>query len=128
MRYVNAGHPPIALWGRTREPGWLGSTGPLVSPVLQAPRWDAAAVPMNEGDHVLLYTDGVSEPLADQDGRAEERFMRTIERAPDGGGPLLDAFLADIQLELAGTAPGRRRHLAHGEVVGPGNQQLSGPT
>src|SRR4029453_10096979 len=53
MRYVNAGHPPIVLWGRTREPVWLWSTGPLVSPVLRAPRWDAAAVPMNQGDHVL---------------------------------------------------------------------------
>ncbi len=23
LRYVNAGHPPIVLWGRTREPLWL---------------------------------------------------------------------------------------------------------
>jgi serine phosphatase RsbU (regulator of sigma subunit) len=28
LRYVNAGHPPIALWSGTREPVWLGSTGP----------------------------------------------------------------------------------------------------
>ena len=35
LRYVNAGHPPIVLWGRAREPLWLASTGPLVSPVLR---------------------------------------------------------------------------------------------
>ena len=34
LRYVNAGHPPIVLWGSGREPLWLASTGPLVSPVL----------------------------------------------------------------------------------------------
>jgi phosphoserine phosphatase RsbU/P len=127
MRYVNAGHPPIVLWGRTREPAWLWSTGPLVSPVLRAPRWDAAAVAMNEGDHVLLYTDGVSEPLADQDGRAEERFMRTIERASDGGAALLDAFLAEIQQELAGQPQADDVTLLTARLLGPATQQLSGP-
>ena len=34
---------------------------------------------MDEGDHLLLYTDGVSETLADDDGRAEERFT-SIDR------------------------------------------------
>ena len=36
---------------------------------------------MGEGDHLLLYTDGVSETLADDDGRAEQRFTGTIDRA-----------------------------------------------
>ena len=40
LRYVNAGHPPIALWGGAREPVWLESTGPLVSPVLPGSMWD----------------------------------------------------------------------------------------
>ena len=25
LRYVNAGHPPVVVWGRTREPVWLGA-------------------------------------------------------------------------------------------------------
>ena len=78
------------------------STGPLVSPVLTASTWDAPVVPMDEGDHLLLYTDGVSETLADEDGRAEERFTSAIDRAPEGGAPLLDAILADVHHELAG--------------------------
>src|SRR4030095_3583513 len=61
FRYVNAGHPPVALWGNTREPLWLHSTGPLVSPVLKASIWEAPVVPIHEGDHLLLYTDGISE-------------------------------------------------------------------
>jgi serine phosphatase RsbU (regulator of sigma subunit) len=77
---------------------------------------------------VLLYTDGLSEPLADQDGRAEERFMRTIARAADGGGPLLDTFLAEIQQELAGQPQADDVTLLTARLLGPANQQRSGPT
>jgi sigma-B regulation protein RsbU (phosphoserine phosphatase) len=102
LRYVNAGHPPIVVWGSTRDPLWLESTGPLVSPVLTASTWDAPVVPMDEGDHILLYTDGVSETLADDRSRAEERVRNAIDRASQGGAPLLDAILGDIHQELAG--------------------------
>ena len=103
LRYVNAGHPPIALWGPAREPVWMESTGPLVSPVLSAPTWEAPIVRIDEGDQLLLYTDGVSEVLADADGCAEARFTSTIERASAGGAVLLDAILADVQHDLAGS-------------------------
>ena len=64
--------------------------------------WDAPVVPIGEGDHLLLYTDGVSETLADDDGRAEQRLTDTIERTGEGGGPLLEAILADVHGELGG--------------------------
>jgi len=102
LRYVNAGHPSVVLWGGVREPAWLESTGPLVSPALSASRWEAPVVPINEGDQLLLYTDGVSEVLAGTDGCAEPRFRNTIERASAGGASLLDAILADVQHDLAG--------------------------
>jgi len=102
LRYVNAGHPPIVLWGATREPVWLEGTGPLVSPVLSAPKWEAAVVRVDEGDQLLLYTDGVSETLADADGCAEARFKNIIAHASTGGALLLDAILADVQHDLAG--------------------------
>jgi sigma-B regulation protein RsbU (phosphoserine phosphatase) len=102
LRYVNAGHPPIVVWGPRRDPLWLESTGPLVSPALIRSAWDAPAVPIDAGDHLLLYTDGVSETLADEDGRAEQRFARAIERVPAGGAALLDAILADVDRELDG--------------------------
>jgi hypothetical protein len=44
----------------------------------------------------------VWETLADDDGRAEERFTSIIDRASEGGAPLLDAILADVHQELAG--------------------------
>jgi sigma-B regulation protein RsbU (phosphoserine phosphatase) len=102
LRYVNAGHPPIVVWGGTRELVWLESTGPLISPVLSTSRWEVPAVQIDEGDQLLLYTDGVSEVLAGADGCAEARFRTTIERASAGGASLLDAILADVQRDLAG--------------------------
>jgi sigma-B regulation protein RsbU (phosphoserine phosphatase) len=102
LQYVNAGHPPVALWGKTREPLWLHSTGPLVSPVLRASNWEAPVVPIHEDDHLLLYTDGISEALADENGRAEGRINSIIGRASQGGAPLLDTILADVHQQLAG--------------------------
>ena len=103
LRYVNAGHPSIVLWGDAREPVWLKSTGPLVSPVLSGSRWEDPVVPIDKGNKLLLYTDGVSEVLADTDGCAESRFRNIIERASAGGATLLDAILADVQHDLAGS-------------------------
>jgi sigma-B regulation protein RsbU (phosphoserine phosphatase) len=102
LRYVNAGHPPIALWGRGRELAWLGSTGPLVTPVLPGSTWDVPIVPIDEGDQLLLYTDGISEVIEDADGCSKARFNHAIERAPAGGALLLDAILAEVQHDLAG--------------------------
>ena len=59
-------------------------------------------MPIEEGDQLLLYTDGISEVLADSDGCAESRFRKIIERASAGGATLLDAILSAVQDDLAG--------------------------
>jgi sigma-B regulation protein RsbU (phosphoserine phosphatase) len=102
LRYVNAGHPPGVLWGEAHAARWLASTGPLVSPALPEATWNAATVTIGAGDHLLLYTDGVSETLADDEGRAEDPIANAIARVAGGGGPLLDAILADVHQKLAG--------------------------
>jgi phosphoserine phosphatase RsbU/P len=125
LRYVNAGHPPILLWGRGREPRWLASTGPLVSPALTSATWDGAVVPMHKGDHLLLYTDGVWETLADADGRAEERFTNAIDRAFEGGAPLLETILGDVFHELAGQLQADDLTLLTATVIGPTDPEPS---
>jgi sigma-B regulation protein RsbU (phosphoserine phosphatase) len=125
LRYVNAGHPPVALWGRTREPLWLHSTGPLVSPVLTTSAWESPVIPIGEGDHLLLYTDGISDALADDDGRSEERFTRVIDRAADGGAPLLDTILADVHHQLAGRPQPDDLTLLTARVLGPSDTAAS---
>lgn len=118
LRYVNAGHPPILLWGRAHKPEWLPSTGPLVSPVLTGIAWESAGVPIVAGDHLLLYTDGVWEPLANEDGRAEERFTAAIDRVPDGGAALLEAIFDDVHRELAGQVQPDDLTLLTASIVG----------
>jgi phosphoserine phosphatase RsbU/P len=119
LRYVNAGHPPVALWGGLREPRWLGSTGPLISPVLTASTWEEAVVPIHEDDHLLLYTDGISDALADDDGRAEKRFSSVIDGASEGGAGLLDTILAAVHHELAGQPQPDDLTLLTAKVLGP---------
>ena len=118
LRYVNAGHPPLVIWGDTREPAWLESTGPLISPVLPS-TWEARVVPMSKGDHLLLYTDGISEVLAGADGSAEERFTSAIARAAEGGSRLLDTILADVHQALSGQFQQDDLTLLTAHVVGP---------
>jgi serine phosphatase RsbU (regulator of sigma subunit) len=75
-----------------------------VSPVLTGSTWGALGVPIEEGEHLLLYTDGIWESLADEDGRAEERFTTAIGRNCEGGAALLDALLADVDQQSADQA------------------------
>ena len=122
LRYVNAGHPPAVLWGRRRAPQWLDSTGPLISPVLTAAAWNTAVVPIDEGDHLLLYTDGIWDILADDDGRAEKRITDAIDRTSEGGSPLLDAILADVNQALAGGLQPDDLTLLTASVISPVNR------
>ena len=103
LRYVNAGHPSIVLWTERCTPEWLESTGPIVSPVLPGSVWDERAVPIDVGHQLLLYTDGVSEVLAGAEDDAEARIVATIDRDSEGGAPLLEAILAAVRRDLAGS-------------------------
>jgi sigma-B regulation protein RsbU (phosphoserine phosphatase) len=103
VRYVNAGHPAIAKWTPFRDPLWLESTGPLVSPALSSSGWRTEGVHIDDGDRLLLYTDGVSDVLQDADatGSAATRLLTMIADCA-GGAQLLDAILADVERGLAG--------------------------
>jgi serine phosphatase RsbU (regulator of sigma subunit) len=57
---------------------------------------------VDEGDQLLLYTDGVSEPLADADGCAKGRIQTAIQEHVAGGAQLLDALVDAVGLTLAG--------------------------
>jgi sigma-B regulation protein RsbU (phosphoserine phosphatase) len=101
LRYVNAGHPACVVWGNSRDPVWMASTGPLVSPALPA-MWDVVTVDLQPSDRILLYTDGVSDVLADSDGDASREILTAIEREGRGGSFLLDVIVEDVHRRLAG--------------------------
>jgi CheY-like chemotaxis protein len=101
LRYAGAGHPPIALWSDARGVRWLENTGTLISPVLPG-SWDVQTIAIDEGDQLLLYTDGVSETLDDAFGCARSRMAAAIEAHAAGGAPLLDAIVEAVRHALAG--------------------------
>ena len=101
LRYVNAGHPSILLWGPHRGPVWLDSTGPLISPVLPASAWDVRTEAIGEGDQLLLYTDGVSDVLGSSEACPQTRLQTTVEHAASGA-QLLNAIRAAVDHDLDG--------------------------
>ena len=115
LRYVNAGHPSILLWNDAGAL-WLESTGPIISSVLPG-SWEVRTTPVNEGDQLLLYTDGVSEPLADANGCAKDRIQSCI-RQHAGGAELLDGIIDAVQGTGAGRAQSDDFTLLTARVIG----------
>jgi sigma-B regulation protein RsbU (phosphoserine phosphatase) len=84
LRYVNAGHaaPMLVRKDRNRVDR-LEEGGPILGCLPQA-KYSAGEVEVNDGDTLVLYTDGVSEAAnqrAEQFG--EERIMRTLASTLD---------------------------------------------
>jgi phosphoserine phosphatase RsbU/P len=109
LTYVNAGHPAGLLWNTGGRREWLGSTGPLLSPALASltarrdVRWELGALPCERGEHLLLYTDGLSEAL---DGSGEgSRLLAIVERNQDGGAGLVESLLAEVGYRGSTTPP-----------------------
>ncbi|HEY5619475.1 MAG TPA: SpoIIE family protein phosphatase [Vicinamibacterales bacterium] len=118
LTYASAGHPSIPVWSGLRDPVWLESTGPLISPVLPA-SCDVRTTSVDEGDQLLLYTDGVSETLAG-DGCAKSRILTSIEENAAGGAQLLDAIVDAVGRALEGRAQPDDLTLLTARVLGRG--------
>jgi sigma-B regulation protein RsbU (phosphoserine phosphatase) len=97
LRYVSAGHPDGLLRGADGAVRRLPSTGIIVSPALGARQWQERTVPMAADDLLLLYTDGVSEPIADADG-SDACLVDLLQRFGAAGHQemLLEAILAAV--------------------------------
>ncbi len=74
LRYCNAGHNPALVVRRDGAVAWLPSTGTPLG-ILPAARYDAGTTRLEEGDLVLLYTDGITEACnPDEEEYGEERL------------------------------------------------------
>jgi phosphoserine phosphatase RsbU/P len=64
LTIANAGHCPPLIVRRNGTIEEIGSTGPLLG-VLPNARWCSRVVQLEEGDALVLYSDGVSEAIVD---------------------------------------------------------------
>jgi sigma-B regulation protein RsbU (phosphoserine phosphatase) len=111
LEYASAGHPPGLLLRRDGSIVPLEATAPIIHPAL--PHWDCEqkVVPMERGDQLLLYTDGMTEA---QNGDGDEfGFARLAVLAPQlaGAEASIEAakrdLLGSLREELARFAGGR---------------------
>lgn len=100
LRYASAGHPAVFLF---REEGTLPlrSTGPLL---MLDPGADyfSRELPMESGDLVLLYTDGLAEARYGDLQFGEERIVKTAERELNAPTDVLCKALLDAAKDHAG--------------------------
>jgi anti-sigma regulatory factor (Ser/Thr protein kinase) len=82
VRWVNAGHPPPLLVYGEQLPRYLegGSSVPLG--VLPFPDFQEVTVPMDPGDTVVLYTDGLIERPGEHIDAGMGRLVSVVREAP----------------------------------------------
>jgi serine phosphatase RsbU (regulator of sigma subunit) len=79
-RYASAGHPPAFMWHGGEVQG-LTATGPLIS-LTPDGEYRSREVPLDGGDLVLLYTDGLSEARNGENLFGEDRIASHLRRDP----------------------------------------------
>jgi serine phosphatase RsbU (regulator of sigma subunit) len=105
LDYVNAGHPAALVWSGKDALESLGATGPLVSPVWEAPRWERPSRDFAPGHRLLAYTDGISEAPGPAEFFGAERVAEAVERTRAGGAELLDAVMEQVEAFMQGRRP-----------------------
>lgn len=80
LRHASAGHPPAWMW-HAREVAPLEATGPLLM-LDPAASFASREVPMDPGDVLVVYTDGLTEARSGDQLFGEERIATTLRRDP----------------------------------------------
>lgn len=102
LRWASAGHPTAWLW-HDREVRPLEHTGPLL---MLDPNGTflSREVPLDPGDLLLLYTDGLAEARAGQEQFGEERIGNLLRRDPGIAPDVLCKSLLEAAKDFA-TSP-----------------------
>jgi len=80
MVFTNAGHNPPIIVRKGESPSYLKTKTEFVLAGLETTHYSNSNVMLDEGDELILYTDGVTE-ANDIDGQlyGEERLIKTVE-------------------------------------------------
>ena len=104
LRYASAGHPAAFVFHETGVAS-LRSTGPLLMLDPQA-SYFSREIPLQSGDLVVMYTDGLAEARSGRQQFGENRIMRAVERDLDAAPDVLCKMLLDAAKDFAGGSIG----------------------
>jgi serine phosphatase RsbU (regulator of sigma subunit) len=99
LRVASAGHPAAWLW-HDREVRPLRSTGPLLM-LDPDGGYTSREIPLETGDLLLLYTDGLAEARAGEQLFGEDRVANTLRRDPGVPPDVLCKTLLEAAREFA---------------------------
>jgi phosphoserine phosphatase RsbU/P len=99
LRVASAGHPPAWLW-HDRDVRPLRSTGPLLR-LDPDGSYISKEIPLDLGDVVLLYTDGLAEARAGEQLFGEERVANILRRDPGMAPDVLCKTLLEAAKDFA---------------------------
>lgn len=102
VRYASAGHPAAWLW-HDREVRALRATGPLLRLDPDA-SYVSREIPLDEGDLVLMYTDGLAEARSGDNLFGEERIANVLRRDPGAEPGVLCKTLLESARDFAESA------------------------
>jgi serine phosphatase RsbU (regulator of sigma subunit) len=99
LRVASAGHPAAWLW-HEREVRGLRATGPLL---MLDPEggYTSREIPLDSGDLLLLYTDGLAEARAGDQLFGEDRVANTLRRDPGVAPDVLCKSLLEAARDFA---------------------------
>jgi len=106
VKYVSAGHnPPILYRKKTGETHFLDADG-IALGVLDDIELEEKETFLEEGDVIVLYTDGVTEAMnVENEEFGEERLIRLISENHTLSANDLICKIKDVVMEFAGEAP-----------------------
>jgi serine phosphatase RsbU (regulator of sigma subunit) len=99
LRFASAGHPAAWLW-HDREVRPLRSTGPLLM-LDPNGHYHSREIPLNTGDLLLLYTDGLAEVRNGDQMFGEERIANSLRRDPNVAAGVLCKNLLEAARDFA---------------------------
>jgi serine phosphatase RsbU (regulator of sigma subunit) len=99
LRHASAGHPAAWLW-QDSEMRALRSTGPLLTLDPDA-EYHSRELPLQLGDLVLLYTDGLAEARSGGQLFGEDRIAQIIRRDPGQDATTLGKTLLEAARDFA---------------------------
>ena len=99
LRVASAGHPAAWLW-HDREVRPLRATGPLLMLDPEG-EYTSREIPLEVGDLLLLYTDGLAEARAGEQLFGEDRVANTLRRDPGVSPDVLCKVLLEAARDFA---------------------------